>query len=179
MIDKSRKGSLSFDFLISITVSCLLLMFVFLTAFTFSLAEVAQYIAYATARSYFIGHEDYDTHVDEAEARYNALNGQFFKSGSGLTISDWFFLSNMNIYDGGRNRSFSGDNRTRFGVGFQFTSKVLTMDIPFLGKVGSGADGFAFPIAAFLGREVSRNECRNLFPVDRSGKRFVDGGNGC
>jgi len=180
MIDRGGRGSLSVDFLISITASCLLLMFVILTAFTFSLVEVAQYIAYATARSYFVGHENYDAHIDEAEDRYNSLNGQFFNSGSGSAMSSWFFLSGMNIYDGGVNVSFQQDNRTRFGVGFTFTSRVLTMDIPFLGKVGSGTDGFAFPIASFLGREVSKSVCRDLFPpVDPFGKRFIDGGNGC
>ena len=173
MIDKSSRGSLSFDFLIGITVSCLLLIFVILTSLTFSLVEVAQYIAYATARTYFIGHKNYDEHVGMAEGRYDDLNQKFFKAGSDTAMSKWFFLSGMSIYDSGRNAGFSEENRTRFGVGFTFTSKVLTMEIPFLGKVGSGTSGFAFPIAAFLGREVSTAECSSTVGA------FVQGGNGC
>lgn len=176
MINHQCKGSISVDFIFSITASCLLLMFIILTSLTFSLVEVAQYIAYATARTYFIGHETPGVHQSEAGDQFNTLKGKFFKSG--VDLSDWFFLSDMHIYDG-QSTGLPIDRRTRFGVGFTFTSKVLTMNIPFLGKVGKGNDGFAFPIAAFLGREVSASECRQELPVDLLGKHFVAGGNGC
>ncbi|MDE0150920.1 MAG: hypothetical protein OXK80_00265 [Bdellovibrionales bacterium] len=175
MINHQCKGSISVDFLFSITVSCLLLMFVILTSLTFSLVEVAQYVAYATARTYFIGHENPGAHESAAVGQFDALRGKFFKSG--VDMSQWFFLSNMTIYDGQSTGlppdGLTPDRRTRFGVGFTFTSKVLTMNIPFLGKVGSGNDGFAFPIAAFLGREVSASECVAVVGS------FVQGGNGC
>ena len=172
MINKRNRGSLSFDFLIGITVSCLLLMFVILTTLTFSLVGVAQYVAYATARTYFVGHSNYDEHVGMAGDRYDDLNMKFFKAGSGVALSQWFFLSNIEIYNG--QVDLGSDSRIRFGVGFKFTSKVLTMEIPFLGKVGSGTSGFEFPIAAFLGREVSTAECSN-----GAMGAFVLGGNGC
>jgi len=172
------RGSLSVDFLISFTVSCLLLIFVILTSLTFSLVEVAQYVAYAASRTYFIGHGNYEQHREAAEDHYDDLNRRFFSSGSGAAMSEWFFLSDITIYET-QTTGLASDRRTRFGVGFTFTSRVLTMNIPFLGKVGSGADGFAFPIASFLGREVSAEECRISYPPDHLGKHFVDGGNGC
>ena len=174
MIRHRCKGSLSVDFLFSITISCLLLIFVILTSLTFSLVEVAQYVAYSTARTYFIGHANYDEHTSRAEERFNDLRGKFFKEGEHL--SDWFFLSELSIHNNGV-KGIDDQIRTRFGVGFTFTSKVLTMNIPFLGDVGesggSSTGGFDFPIAAFLGREVSVDECKKFVST------FAEGGNGC
>ncbi len=198
MINKKNKGSLSVDFMIGISVSCLLLVFVILMTLTFSLVEVAQYVAYATAREYFIGHTSYPEHEDMARDKYDALNVKFFKKGSGDDLSNWFFLTpqdkNDLVFYNGQNTGLNSNNPTKFGAGFIFTSKVMTMEIPFLGNVGgssggsggsggSSSDGFEFPIAAFLGREVSRDECSRL--VLNNGRSnfvlgdFVSGGNGC
>ena len=187
LINKRNKGNLSFDFLISITVCCLLLIFVILTTMTFSLVATAQYIAYASAREYFIGHDDVDTHNAKAGEEYDSLKSKFFPSASGTPLSKWFCLVGPTIYNG-QNIGLGTEERTRFGVGFKFISHVMTMTIPFLGKVGdgtsgdrcpgaSGNDGFAFPIAAFLGREVSKAECQGFFTNPNTG--FVSGGNGC
>lgn len=174
---KRRNGSLSVDFLISISVSCLLLIFAILISLTFSLVEVAQYVAYTTAREYFIGHNTYDEHRNYAKDRYaEVTNGKFFPKGKAL--SEWFFVSpadEISFYEN-PNSNFNIESRTRFGIGLTFTSKVMTMNIPFLGSVGDSSSktgGFDFPIAAFLGREVSTQECKDIMGD------FASGGNGC
>lgn len=181
MIVKRNRGSLSVDFLISITVCCLLLIFVILTTLTFSLAEVAQYIAYSSARAYFVGHNNLSVQEESAKNKYVELKNKFFPSGKAL--SKWFCLQpdgnslEFGIYD-----EFGNNNR-KHGVAFKFISHVMTMNIPFLGDVGdgnsgdrcqgAGSDGFVFPITAFLGREVSTAECNIAV------REFVTGGNGC
>ena len=184
MIVKRNRGSLSVDFLISITVCCLLLIFVILTTLTFSLVEVAQYIAYSSARAYFVGHNDHNTQKNSAKRKYTTLKDKFFPSGKAL--SKWFCLQPSDLNDTenfGVYNKFGVNNR-KFGVAFKFISHVMTMNIPFLGETKYGttnsdqcqdasSNGFTFPIAAFLGREVSTAEC-NIAVSD-----FVRGGNGC
>lgn len=184
MIDIRNRGSLSVDFLISMTVCLLLLIFVILTTLTFSLAAVAQYVAYASARAYFVGHNSDGLQEASAKKKYKDLKDKFFPSRKAL--SKWFCLDPENEID----LSFGiydqfGRNNRKFGLGFKFISHVMTMNIPFLGDVGddSGGSGgrcegsveagFAFPIAAFLGREVSKAECAMVVGD------FPDGGNGC
>ena len=183
MISKRNRGSLSVDFLISITVCCLLLIFVILTTLTFSLVEAAQYIAYSSARAYFVGHNDYDSQKDSARSKYAELKNKFFPSGT--AFPKWFCLQPDNLTDTGNFGIYSqfGNNNRKYGVAFKFISHVMTTNIPALGDVGdggsgdrcqgAGSDGFVFPITAFLGREVSTAECNSTVG------QFSRGGNGC
>ncbi len=178
---KKKRGSLSVDFLIGMTVCCLLLVFVILTSLTFSLVETAQYVAYATAREYFIGHENDGERESRARDKYIDLKNTFFPSGKAL--SSWFCLSN-DLAFGGYDVLERG-NKRNFGAAFKFISHVMTMDIPFLGQTrdstgpamqdgcGGRQGGFVFPITALLGKEsANANDCGGL-------KLDVSGGNGC
>ena len=172
----NKKGSLSVDFMFSFVAVFLLLLFLIMTSLTFSLVEVSQYISYATARAYFVDHRDKSDQSTAAREKYGELRESFFKPGQG-GLSEWFQISEeVTIGEPPEEITSDKEKSHFFGASFEFTSKVLTIDIPFLGGSTEDSDkGFKFPIASYLGREPSREECLR-FNREKWG-RIVGGGN--
>ena len=179
-----KKGTLSVDFLFTFSVSILLVIFFLMVSLTFSLMETAQYIAFKTSRTYFIGNADVDVHEQTALAEFNRLNNQFFKPGT--VMKNWFELA---VGRGVADRRDRNSNLNLFvGTHLQFTSKVLGIQIPFL-RDDQGP--VQFEIASYLGREPSKEEClqfkRKKFQVLSSiynslsnvPPQFFRQGNGC
>ena len=164
----NKKGSISVDFMFSFVVSLLLVVYFMMSALTFSLMEVAQYISYASAREYFISHANVRAHESNAGKKYTGLQQKFFPRNG--TMENWFTINphtNGGLFGNPHKREH---NYLFQGVSLEFCSTVLFISIPFLGNTdatgqgscGPRGDGFSADIATHLGREPSQAECTSF-----------------
>lgn len=182
-----QSGFIIADFLFSfvLVISCGILVF----AFTFSLAtvEIAQYIAWSTARNYSTANIDPNTARLNAERKFQNLANKFpLLSGSGP--SPWFSMSApvigdlakidtdlISVLQGDKfNKDSSGQMRHPWiGVKTNLELKLLSgLKIPFMGPIAPDKSLFTFPIRAFVLRHPSQKECYSFFSKE---KRYDQG----
>ncbi len=125
------------------------MIYFLMVSLTFSLMEVAQYVAFKTSRTHFIGNESFQKQETEAGSEFTRLKNRFFKP----STNSWFELTleDVNLAD-----SLNDSGNLFLGTKLIFTSKVLRMAIPFL---QDGRVPVRFEIASYLGREPSQEEC--------------------
>lgn len=174
---RNQKGFLSADFLFSLIIGITVSMMLFAVCFTFSAIEVAQYMAYATARSYNVGHDDVDKQQEMARNKFEYLMtktymGNFFGG-------DWFELKNLQIKTGLNGDQFSEytykENRVpQTGVRLDFVAKIMSFKVSFLGNSSEDADKtFSARVTGLLFREPSSSECRDQMKGQARGRAII------
>lgn len=149
-------------------------MMLFAVCFTFSAVEVAQYIAFATARSYNVGHEDIDRQQELGRKKFEYLMtktymGNFFGG-------DWFELKNLQFKTGLNGDQFPDytykENRIpQTGVRLDFEAKIMKFRVSFLGNSSEDSDKvFSARVTGLLFREPTSSECRDQMKGSARGR---------
>lgn len=165
---QNSRGFLTAEFLFALVLCAGLCIVLFSLNFTLSMAEVAQYIAFSTARAHAAAQVDQDKQVEVARAKYKELI-EDIKFSTSPANGAWFVVSKpdeVEIKGGGvRKDSFSDypeveDRIPQVGVRFNFSPRILNIKIAFLGSTSEDPDaGFSTKITGFLIREPTHSEC--------------------
>lgn len=165
------RGMMSADFLFALVLCVGLTTVLFALNFTLSMAEVAQYIAFSSARAHAAGHINQQAQEDLAKIKYNALtNHPVLRNLLGSNGNGWFQLSSFEVRGAGPSGNVfddypaDQDRVPQVGVRFQFSSKLLAIKIPFLGSTSEDDQGagFSTKVTGLLIREPTQEECWNL-----------------
>lgn len=174
---QNSRGLISAEFIFSLVICVGLVIILFSLNFSLSMAEVAQYIAFSSARAHAAGHLDPEKQEKLGRDKFNELiNNHVLKPLFNNPDSSWFKVSDLDIRGGGQSgRSFKDDykfkeNRTpEVGVRFNFNPRLLNIKIAFLGSTSddNNGDGFSAKVTGFLIREPTQKECWDLQIKDR------------
>jgi len=150
---KNEKGILAFDFLVGFMMITSFFMLLVILSFTLSVVESMQYIAFATARTYYAADVSEAEQRKSAREKYNQLiQKEELKS---LLRERWFDMQDPQFPD-----DFNLDGMED-GVRIDFTAKVLSFTLPFfLGRTGD-SNSFTSNVNAYIGREPSQEDCMN------------------
>ena len=165
----SQKGSLAIQFLFGwVLLMGFVAIFAALTL-TLSVAEVVQYITYASSRHFMLGHIDEGAQIKAATHKYNTLatNGQLCSFFLHCNSSGMFSIDESPQI--GLNQSFSeGSQGVPYlfvGVWTIFKAELLDINVPLWGSTTEGNnknDIFTSSIGSYLGREPSIAECESF-----------------
>ncbi len=169
-IHQSEKGIITIDFLFAFVLVMGFAALMFSLALSLTVAEITQYITFASARNYQASHITASTQEQLAKEKFvqlttNKVFGPLYSNG-------WFEISNLpNVGDISQifpeyQPANASDPNLFWGVNTIFIARMLDFRIPFYGSTtsdgdGSG-DGFTTFIGSYLGREVTTNECINF-----------------
>ncbi|ASD65274.1 hypothetical protein [Bdellovibrio bacteriovorus] len=168
---QNERGMISAEFIFAIVIAAGLCIVFFALNFTLSMAEVAQYIAFSASRAHAAGHIDQDKQEQMAKDKYLSLiNNRELKPLFNKPDGGWFVLSpQIDVRGGGESgRTFDSDYRyteervPQVGVRFDFTAKLLSLKVAFLGPTNEDDAGFSAKVTAFLIREPTQKECYEL-----------------
>lgn len=168
---QNESGMISAEFIFAIVIAAGLSIVFFALNFTLSMAEVAQYIAFSASRAHAAGHVDQTKQEQMAKDKYLALiNNPVLKPLFNKPDGGWFQLSpQIDVRGGGASgRSFDSDYKTaegrvpQVGVRFDFSPKLLSLKVAFLGSTSEDDEGFSAKVTAFLIREPTQQECWDL-----------------
>ncbi len=163
-------GFTSVDFLFSMVLgSGLVLLLVALTS-TLSIIQVAQYMAFSTARAHAAGHETLAQQKDLGTQKFKSF---FDRSKnpvlSNLLSNEWFKIdsNSLDLRSGADGKDFNAEYGVdeskkalpNIGVRFQISAPVLEFKIPFVGSTARD-QGYKSFITGFIFREPSSEECR-------------------
>lgn len=165
----NERGILTVDFMFSIVLILGLSGLLFAMCFALSVASVTQYVTFAAARNYTVGHITTDDQIKQANAKYAELiSNPVMKP---LYNNGWFSVDGTpGVGDHttlipGYQEATQGVNKF-WGVSTTFRAKVLAMKIPFFGDTTIDGDetgeGFKATLGSYLGREVTTQECLAL-----------------
>lgn len=170
---KNSRGMITAEFIFAMVICAGICIVLFSLNFTLAMAEVAQYIAFSTARAHSASQIDQNKQIEIARQKYTALLNQpaiavVFNKPAG---EGWIELSRPNeieIMGGGRMDAgfneypYQEDRVPQVGVRLKFRPRILNMRIAFLGSTAEDPDaGFEANINALLIREPSVEECWN------------------
>lgn len=168
---KNSRGMITAEFIFSMVICAGICIVLFALNFTLSMAEVAQYIAFSTARAHAASQIDQNKQIEVARDKYRALLAQppiatIFNKPDG---DGWFVLSTPNDveirgggdFDSGFAEYPTAEDRVpQVGVRFKFRPRILNMRIAFLGNTSEDPDaGFEANITAMMIREPTVEEC--------------------
>jgi hypothetical protein len=163
---RNERGILTVDFMFSIVLILGLASLMFVLTFTLTMAEVTQYITFASARNYVVAHLTKEAQEQRAVAKYKELTeNPVFKP---LYKNGWFKVDEEPTI-GDHTKFIEGyataaaDANDFWGVGTNFSAPVLAFKIPFFGTTvpDGDDDGNAFKtyMGSYLGREPTTEEC--------------------
>lgn len=163
----NNKGSITINFLFAFVLVMGFSALLFALSLTLMMAEVTQYVTFASARNFFAGHINEPAQRVLASAKYNQLIGHPVLRP--LYTNGWFEIQAIpTIGDITQLKSDIAPARSPymyFGTGTDFIARMLDFEIPFFGSTAPDGDGqgsgFKAFIASYLGREVTVNECLN------------------
>jgi hypothetical protein len=166
----NSRGMISAEFIFALVLCVGLCIVLFSLNFTLSMAEVAQYIAFSSARAHAAGHVDQDKQEQLAKDKFNELlNNPVLKPLFNNADGGWFKLADLEVTGGGvPGQSFNSDYPNQddrvpqVGVRFNFFPKLLNLKIGFLGSTSEDGEGFSAKITGFLIREPTQKECWEL-----------------
>jgi hypothetical protein len=171
---RNSAGFLTADFLFAIIIASGLCMVFFCLTFTLSMVEVGQYIAFSVSRAHSAGHKTQDDQIAMAKSKFAAL--QKNKVLRPLFSNGWFEITNLDVRSGGVTGKDFSDRYPRgpasepfipqVGVRLNFEAKMLSAQVPMLGKTDSG-NGFKAFLTGMLIREPSSEECFNQIRKER------------
>ncbi|HEY1080339.1 MAG TPA: hypothetical protein VGE46_09575 [Bdellovibrio sp.] len=173
---QNSRGMITAEFIFALVLSAGLCIVLFALNFTLSMVEVAQYVAFSSARAHAAGHVDQDKQVQMAKEKYRALlNTPALKNLFNNGTEGWFILpAEPDVRGGGLSgSSFDGypphidpqygERVPQVGVRFSFQPRILNLKLPFLGSTSEDPDaGFSANITGFLIREPTQRECLDL-----------------
>lgn len=168
-INNSR-GMISAEFIFALTLCAGVCMVFFALTFTLSMAEVAQYITYSTARAHAAGHIDADRQNLMGLDKYQELLNRpvlrdLFANKNGKS---WFSLSAKPTIKSGIDGAEFTDEYSiptgevpLTGARVEFKPALLNMRIAFIGSTAEDPDaGFQAYLTSFMIREPSQVECQ-------------------
>jgi hypothetical protein len=164
---RNERGLLMLDFMFALVFAIGFSTVFFSIAVTLSLVEVAQYVTFATSRSYAAAHETKALQTELAQAKFNDIMAvSSFKTFLG---SNWIKVGELQLgdfseeYDAGSEI----DNRIFVGARLPIDAKLLHWQVPFIGPTIEASDIGKATLNSFLMREVSTSECREQFTSQR------------
>ena len=164
----SQRGSLAIQFLFGWVLAMgFVAVFAALTL-SLSVAEVVQYITYASSRKLMLGHHSPGDQVRAAMDKYSSLSKDpkfctFFRH---CNPNGMFRINPVPSY--GINEAFnptSGKPYLFMGVWTKFKAEILDINIPFWGSTSEDADSnnlFSSSIGSYLGKEPTQTECKSF-----------------
>lgn len=167
---KHSRGFITLDFLFAFVLIFTFTMLTFAFSLSLSTVEIAQYITFASARTYAAGHFSEQAQRGLAASKYNQLLSN--PSIAPLFFNGWFRISSADdVRIGDFNEEFptgpARDATTFFGVRTRFVASVLNFNIPLLGATYDQEDGPGATISSFLIREPTFDECHRGFNEQR------------
>lgn len=161
---RNQKGFMTMDFLFAIVLIVGFTGLLFKLSLTLTTTSIVQYITFASARNYFPAHNDPSNQVAKAEQKYTELVTDPVLSP--LLSNGWFeILDKPDVGDISRIKGgFDTKGKNKFwGVGTNFTARLLDFNIPFFGASDPESDGsgqsFQTYLGSYLGREPTSQEC--------------------
>lgn len=162
----NNRGFITADFMFSIVLLFGMTAILFAMTFSLTMASITQYITFAAARNYVTAHRSESKQRDQAIKKYKQLIGN--KVFSPMYRNGWFDVAkspdvgDISILIQGYKPS-GQDPNLFWGVGTQFTAKILDINIPFFGSTnpdsGDGGKGFKTYMGSYLGRDPTMDEC--------------------
>lgn len=192
---RSQRGVVALDFIYGLVLITGGFAITLSIAFTLSVIEVGQYVAFSTSRAYLPTRFAIADQAQAAEEKFNQLMDE--PGLRPLRKSDWFAFE----FTGARNfraeysdalAAQRGSNMLD-GTEIRIEAKILGFNIPFFGPTTSSGEGLSTAVNSILGREVSDEEClafvqqrwekiKRLRPADRAiptGEYHAISDNGC
>ncbi len=172
----NQHGFMTLDFLFAFVMVIGFSSLLFALTMTLTTVEITQYITFASARNYAVGHINVLLQENQARLKYKELvEHPVFAP---LYNNGWFevakpepgalFVGDMTQLKFPEYTQPSPEQPNLFhGVGTPFIARMLEFNIPFFGSTTDEGDGtgsgFNTFIASYLSREISNNECLNFF----------------
>ena len=161
---RSNEGLISLDFLFGFLLSFAFLMVFFALAYSLTIVEVVQYVAFASSRTYMGA--DINEGAQEKSANAKATN-LVTKKFSSFLNSDWFQVGNgptiLKIIksDSGMDSGTPPRPTYNIGVRIPLTIHLLDFRVPFFGrtKTTDAGNGFQTIVSSYLIREPTQDEC--------------------
>ena len=162
-----QKGVMTVQFLFGfILVAGFMAVFAALTL-TLVVSEVVQYMTFSASRSLFLGHVSKEEQRQAAKDKYLKLRNEDLNFFSGS--SSWFVLEPQALSNSsglGLNTGYQLPDNSEpnlfYGVWVtKFQSKLLALDVMFLGSTAESDPAVAFTakLGSYLGREPTQAEC--------------------
>lgn len=155
---ESNQGLISIDFLFGFLLSFAFLMVFFALAYSLTIVEVVQYIAFASSRTYMSADVSAAAQKTNAQAKATNLLGAKF---GGYVSQNWFHVGSGT--DPIKVQAVDPSGGTEFFIGVQIplTIHLLDFRIPFFGstKATNSGEGFQTVISSYLIREPTEQEC--------------------
>lgn len=170
---KNQRGLITVDFLFSMVLVLGLSGLLFVLTFSLSIASVTQYITFAAARNYAASNINQATQTERANQKYRELTAHPVMKP--LYTNGWYTVDELpGVGDHTQiipefAQAAQGPNKF-WGVGTNFTARVLAFQIPGFGSTAIEGDesgeGFKTYLGSYLGREPTMEECL-AFTADR------------
>jgi hypothetical protein len=179
----NQSGMLMIDFLFSLVLAILLTSMLLAISFTFTMAEISQYIAFSGARAHAAADVTIKDQKERGLAKVDELikkNGVFRPLLDSSRQSSWFSLKLKDIRSGG-NSSTGGDPSDNYdaeypqmaflptggipqiGLRLDFEAKVLNLNLGTLGATNDNEGlGYKAVVTGLLFREPTQAECQDL-----------------
>lgn len=161
---RNERGLITVDFLFAMVLILGMSGLLFVLTFTLSIASVTQYVTFAAARNFAVGHIDQAAQAARGQAKYNELlNDPVLKP---LYTNGWFTVD-AQVTIGDQTQVVSqwrnGQVNEFWGAGTHFIAHVLDFHIPFFGSTAPDGDGsgseFSTYMSSNLSREPTEAEC--------------------
>ena len=163
---KSSQGFLTVQFMLALVFIMFFIVSFLGLALTLVHASLTQYLTYSSARKLALGGETKSSQKDAGKNKYTTIRQDLFNTAFQTSSgSDWFYISDAGI---GPNPNYSnqessdpGARRLFFGSYVEFKSNVTNFAVPLWTDKTSG--DLETSIGSYMGREPSREECKNFF----------------
>jgi hypothetical protein len=172
---RNSNGLLTVDFIFGVIITFVIMVTLFRVCYSLVVVEVAQYIAYSTARAHAVGDIDVAAQRKAGMDKYKELKNNpawqhLFKDAfemnkdndlsilkSGEAAGGAFGEYQFGIYDGSQ---LSGI--PFIGTVLKIKLSWLNVNVPFLGRTADNDEEFRTKLTAFLIREPTNRECRDF-----------------
>jgi hypothetical protein len=172
---KNSKGLLTVDFMFGIIITFVIMLTLFRVCYSLLVVEVAQYIAYSTARAHAAADIDLPSQREAGMKKYKELKNNpvwqhLFKDAFELNKDNDLSLLKSGEAAGGSYTEYMYNDRDGSELnGIPFIGAVLkiklswlNMNVPFLGRTADADEDFKTKITSLLLREPSARECRDF-----------------
>jgi len=160
---RDERGLLMLDFVFALVASIGFAIVFFSVAVTLAMVEVGQYVAYATSRAYTAAHETKGEQESLGLAKYKDVMGH--SAVKAILGGTWVKMGEPQFgdYSDEYGADAENDNRIYVGVRVPFSSRLLHMQVPFLGPTAADDSVGKATLNSYLLREISTQECREQF----------------
>ncbi len=159
---QSNSGLISLDFLFGFLLSFAFIMIFFALAYSLTVVEIVQYVAFASSRTFMSADISTGTQTANAQAKAASLvenklakflNQNWFTIGVGRNLIK-VVVSDSSVNAKGSPEFF-------MGVEIPLTIRLLDFRIPFFGrtKTTNAGEGFKTQVSSYLIREPTQTEC--------------------